>query len=185
MIPPITPPIWPPGIPPGTPPTTPPVDISGGGASSSLIIWTFCGIFVGVRSWPLTRSLWICFTILTGAAAGGGGGGGGGGGATRTVISCCLGSASVKTSGIKTSTPINSSCKMNEIVVVAPRFVLSLPPDSIRLSSNIGFSLQRTLPILRHQTFLLCSQNLLPECKNWTAPPQSAEARQHSLQSIA
>jgi hypothetical protein len=31
---------------------------------------------------------------------------------------------------------------MNEIVVVAPRFVFSRPPDSIRLSSNIGFSVQ-------------------------------------------
>src|SRR5438270_2025559 len=41
IMPPITPPIWPPGTPPGTPPTTPPDAISGGGDSSSLIIWTF------------------------------------------------------------------------------------------------------------------------------------------------
>src|SRR6201997_5823429 len=81
------------------------------------------------------------FTVLTGAAAGGGGGGGGGG-ATRNVISCCLGNASVNISGSKTRTPTNSACKMNEIVVVAPRFVFSRPPDSIRLSSNIGFSVQ-------------------------------------------
>src|SRR5580704_1354642 len=158
IIPPITPPIWPPGIPPGTPPTTPAPAISGGGASSSLIIWTFCGILVGVRSWPFTRSLWICLTTLTGVAAGGGGGGGGGGGATRKVMSCCFGSASVKISGNSTSTPTSSACTMNEIVVVAPRFVFSRPPDSIRLSSNIGFSLQPTLRKLRHHTSALCSQ---------------------------
>src|SRR5215469_11581921 len=185
IIPPITPPIWPPGTPPGTPPTTPPVDISGGGASSSLIIWTFCGIFVGVRSWPFTRSLWICFTILTGAAAGGGGGGGGGGGATKKVISCCLGSASVKISGIRTRTPTNSACRTKETAVVAPRFVFSLPPDSIRLSSNIGFSLQRTLPIVRHHAFLLCSQNLLPDCNILAARAKLLGTRPHSLQSIA
>src|SRR5262249_39925540 len=31
----------------------------------------------------------------------------------------------------------------NETTVVAPRFVFSFPPDSIRLSSNMGFLLQR------------------------------------------
>src|SRR5579883_1790274 len=124
------------------PPTTPPVDISGGGASSSLIICTFCGILVGVRSWPLIRSLCTCLTTFTGAAAGGGGGGGGGGGATRKVINCCLGSASVKMSGSSTSTPTSAACKTNEIVVVLPRLVFSRPPDSIRLSSNIGFSVR-------------------------------------------
>src|SRR5262250_801680 len=87
-------------------------------------------------------SLWICFTTLIGAAAGGGGGGGGGGGATRNVINCCLGNASVKINGSSTSTPTSSACKTNEIVVVAPRLVFSRPPDSIRLSSNIGFSVQ-------------------------------------------
>jgi hypothetical protein len=33
---------------------------------------------------------------------------------------------------------------MNAIVDVLPRAVLSFPPDSIRLSSNISFSLRRT-----------------------------------------
>src|SRR5260370_38137841 len=84
---PMTPPAEPPGMPPGTPPGTPPLPRSGG-ASSSLIICTFCGILVGVRSCQLMTSLWI-FTTLT-AAAGGGAGGGGGGGATREVISCVL-----------------------------------------------------------------------------------------------
>src|ERR671938_577727 len=92
---PITPPIDPPGTPPGTPPTTPVVAATGGGASSSLIICTFLGIFVGVRSSPFTISVWICFTTLTGAAAGGGGGGGGGG-ATSMNIVVPLGKASVK-----------------------------------------------------------------------------------------
>src|ERR1051326_6220878 len=86
MMPPITPPIWPPGTPPGTPPTTP-ATLVDGGASSSLMMATFCGILVGVRSSPLMMSLWT-LTTLIGAAAGGGGGGGGGGGATRKVISC-------------------------------------------------------------------------------------------------
>ena len=94
MIPPITPPNEPPGTPPGTPPITPAVVI-GGGAASSLIIATFSGILVGVRSWPFIISVWTTLTTLTGMAAGGGGGGGGGGGATRKVINCCLGSASV------------------------------------------------------------------------------------------
>src|ERR1051326_5740882 len=80
IMPPITPPICPPGTPPGTPPTTPPVAITGGGASSSLIISTFFGMAVGVRSWLFTMLVWICLITLIGAAAGGGGGGGGGGG---------------------------------------------------------------------------------------------------------
>src|SRR5579864_9039187 len=103
----------------------------------------------------------VCTTLtaLTGAAAGGGGGGGGGGGATRNVISCCLGSASVNISGNSTRTPTSSACKTKEMVVVAPRFVFNRPPDSIRLSSNIGFSVQPTLRILRHRAFRLCSQN--------------------------
>ena len=54
---PITPPMDPPGTPPGTPPTTPVVAIAGGGASSSLIICTFFGILVGVRSSPFTMSV--------------------------------------------------------------------------------------------------------------------------------
>jgi len=83
-------------------------------------------------------SLCTIFTVLTGVAAGGGGGGGGGGGATRKVINCCLGKASVNNSGTRTSTPTRATCKTNESAVVMPRLVLSLPPDSIRLSSNIG-----------------------------------------------
>src|SRR4051812_36210309 len=104
-MPPRTPPIWPPGTPPGTPPTTP-VAIIGGGASSSLIIWTLSGILVGVRNWPLIMSVCTCFTTCTGAAAGGGGGGGGGGGATSSVADNAFGSASVNNNGISTNTPI-------------------------------------------------------------------------------
>jgi hypothetical protein len=37
---------------------------------------------------------------------------------------------------------------MNEKIVQTPLFVLSLPPDSIRLSSNIRFLLQRILTTL-------------------------------------
>src|SRR5258708_14815504 len=103
----------------------------------------------------------MCCRTRTGAAAGGGGGGGGGGGATRNVMSCCFGNASVKISGSRTRTPTSNACNTNEIAVVAPRLVLSLPPDSIRLSSNIGFSLQQTPRILRHQPAHLCSR------KNW------------------
>src|SRR5215470_16999465 len=114
-------------------------------------------------------SLWICLTIFTGAAAGGGGGGGGGGGATRKVISCCLGSASVKMSGSRTSTPTKNACRTNEIVVVLPRFVLSRPPDSIRLSSNIGFSVQPALRTFRHRTSLFCSQARAHSCNGLAA----------------
>ncbi len=134
---PITPPIEPPGTPPGTPPTTPVEAMTGGGASSSLIIWTFLGILVGVRSSPLTISVWMTFTILTGAAAGGGGGGGGGGGATRESVVLLFGKASVKISGISTMTPMIMNWMGNETIDVHPRFVFSLPPDSIRLSSNM------------------------------------------------
>src|SRR6202167_4939046 len=121
MIPPITPPICPPGMPPGTPPTTP-ADITGGGASSSLIIWTFSGILVGVRNWFLIILVCTCFTILTGAAAGGGGGGGGGG-ATRKVINCVLGRASVNSSGISTRTPTRTASSTNDKKVQMPRLV--------------------------------------------------------------
>ena len=37
--------------------------IAGGGASSSLIISTFLGILVGVRSWLFTISVCTCFTM--------------------------------------------------------------------------------------------------------------------------
>src|SRR6202047_3608104 len=138
-MPPITPPICPPADP-GTPPTTPAIEVTGGGASSSLIICTFSGILVGVRSWLLMILVCTCFTILTGAAAGGGGGGGGGG-ATKNVINCVLGRASVNSRGIRTNTPTRMASRTNERNVQTPRFVLSLPPDSIRLSSNISFLL--------------------------------------------
>src|SRR5947207_10225071 len=113
IIPPITPFICPPGTPPGTPPTTP---IFGGGASSSLIISTFFGILVGVRSWLLTMSVSICFTTFT--AAGGGGGGGGGGGAAKNVMVIALGRASVNISGIKIMTPMMTICTINAMVDV-------------------------------------------------------------------
>src|SRR5208282_747556 len=108
------------------------------------------GILVGVRNWPLMTSLCI-FTTLTATAAGGGGGGGGGGGATRKVISCCLGRASVKMSGIRTIRPISAISRIIAKVVVRPRLVFSRPPDSRRLSSNIEFLLRQSLRKLRHR----------------------------------
>src|SRR5882724_3302564 len=168
MMPPITPPMAPPA--PGTPPTTPAIEETGGGASSSLIIWTFSGILVGVRSCPLMMSVWICFTTLTGAAAGGGGGGGGGGGATRKVMSCVFGKASVNNSGSNTSTPISATWKQNEMIVVMPRLVFNLLPDSMRLSSNIEDSPGTTLRILRHRLSPVCSQTRLA---SYTAIQQS------------
>src|ERR1700756_421135 len=84
-------------------------------------------------------SVWMTFTILTGAAAGGGGGGGGGG-ATRNPNCTDLGKASVKINGIRTITPMIMNWIRNETMDVHPRFVFSLPPDSIRLSSNMEFS---------------------------------------------
>src|SRR6266446_5968496 len=95
-----------------------------------------------------------------GVAAAGGGGGGGGGGATRNVINCVLGKASVYRSGMRIRTPSRIICKTNENNVVAPRLVLSLPPDSIRLSSNIRFSPTQTLRTLRHRSCPLCSRLL-------------------------
>src|SRR5690349_90752 len=160
MIPPITPPIWPPGTPPGTPPTTPPIEATGGGASSSLIILISLGIDVGVRSCPLTRSVWTCFTTRTGAAAGGGGGGGGGGGATSIAVNSRVGRASVNSSGRITITAMRMTCRPKENMVVIPRLVFSLPPDSRRLSSNMG-NLRKTGPYvgLRHRVLAICSQN--------------------------
>src|SRR5450432_2306658 len=131
IIPPITPPMLPPGTPPGTPPTTP--DIIGGGASSSLIISTFLGILVGVRSCPFTMSVCTCRTWTTAA---GGGGGGGGGGATSAVFRNILGNASVNNKGSNTMNPMIPNCTRKENIVVAFLLSLSLPPDSIRLSSN-------------------------------------------------
>src|SRR5271170_7608985 len=75
MMPPMTPPNWPPGIPPGTPPTTPAED-NAGGASSSRIICTFCGMRVGVRKRPSDKSLVTRCTTLAAASGAAGGGGG-------------------------------------------------------------------------------------------------------------
>src|SRR5215467_77804 len=88
--------IRPPSTPPTTPPTTP---VLGGGASSSVIIETFLGILLGVRSSPFTISLTRGTVFTTGA--GGGGGGGGGGGATIAAISNRVGRPSVMINGIK------------------------------------------------------------------------------------
>src|SRR2546428_7161853 len=96
-------------------------------------------------------SVRIRMTTITGDATGGGGGCGCGG-ATRNVINCVLGKASVNSSGSNTRTPISATCNTNEKTVVAPRFVLSLPPDSIRLSSNIRLLLHR--PYVRLDTAL-------------------------------
>src|SRR5437867_11456276 len=49
---------------------------------------------------------------------------------------------------MRTKIPMGATCKMKEIVVVNPRLVLSLPPDSIRLSSNIRFLLHRPYVLL-------------------------------------
>src|SRR5919108_5656966 len=105
-------------------------------------------------------SVSILLTTFTGAAAGGGGGGGGGG-ATRNVINCVLGKASVNSSGSNTRTPTSATCNTNEKSVVAPRFVLSLPPDSIRLSSNIRFLLHRPYVLLDTAPSLFAPRNSL------------------------
>src|SRR6478609_3302200 len=132
-------PITPPAEPPGTPPTTPPITPElGGGAASSSIIFTCFGILVGARSEPSTISLTFCTCWICGAA--GGGGGGGGGGATSQVVSCPLGSASVKMRGSSTRKPTKPSCTRVEINPVHFWLVLILPPDSIRLSSNMPIS---------------------------------------------
>src|SRR6476661_589145 len=83
----------------------------------------------------MSVSIFATFT----PAAGGGGGGGGGGGAARNVIVIALGNASVNISGIRIKMPTMTASRMNETNVVLPRLVFSLPPDSIRLSSNICF----------------------------------------------
>src|ERR1700683_3937592 len=101
--------------------------------------------------------------IFTGAAAGGGGGGGGGG-ATRNVINCCFGRASVKIRGIKTIRPINPTSRMIAKVVVLPRLVFNLPPDSRRLSSNINVPPTQSLRELRHRLTPLGSR-IEPTCR--------------------
>src|SRR5580698_6117316 len=81
--------------------------------------------------------------------AAGGGGGGGGGGAVMTMPSnCALGNASVNRSGIRTITPMSAASSKNAKPLVRPRLVFSLPPDSIRLSSNISVLLHRPYLLL-------------------------------------
>ena len=46
----------------------------------------------------------------------------------------------------------------NANVVVLPRLVFSLFPDSIRLSSNIGFSYTGPYALFRHRPLPVCSQ---------------------------
>src|SRR5713226_1018695 len=82
-------------------------------------------------------SVSTCFTTFT--SAGGGGGGGGGGGATKAIMSCAFGNASVNSSGIRTIMPTITACSPKENAAVAGLLVFSLPPDSIKLSSNISF----------------------------------------------
>src|SRR5260370_5479072 len=137
MIPPITPSSCPPGIPPGTPPTTPPVIATGGGASSSLIIWTLDGILLGVRSRPFAILL-VTFTTFAadGVDAAGGGGGGGGGGASRRVTNCCLGSTSVNHNGSKSRRPIRNNCKTNDRRVDHVLLLRCATLESSRVTSN-------------------------------------------------
>src|SRR4029077_4079050 len=137
MIPPITPPIWPPGIPPGTPPTTPPVIATGGGASSSLIIWTLDGIRLGVRSRPFAILL-VNFTTFAadGVDAAGGGGGGGGGGASSRVSNCCFGSTSVNHNGSKIRRPIRNNSKTSDRTVAHVLLLRCAALESSRLASN-------------------------------------------------
>src|SRR5215470_12140347 len=109
----IRPPSTPPADPPGTPPTTPPTTpVLGGGASSSVIIETFLGILLGVRSAPSTISLTRATCSILGA--GGGGGGGGGGGAIMAAINIRVGRPSVIINGIKTATPTTRACTRND-----------------------------------------------------------------------
>src|SRR5581483_2082488 len=154
---PIRPPMTPPAEPPGTPPTTPPTTpVLGAGDSSSLIICIFLGILLGVRSAPSTISLTFCTCWICGAA--GGGGGGGGGGATRNVVNVPLGSASVKINGSKTKKPTRESCTKVETNPVHFWLVLILPPDSIRLSSNMPLLLGELLKLYGHRDRSICSR---------------------------
>src|SRR5260370_6607783 len=141
MIPPITPSNWPPGIPPGTPPTTPPVVATGGGASSSLIIWTFAGILLGVRSRPFSM-LVVTFTTFGagGLEAAAGGGGGGGGGAARRVTNCSFGNTSVNHNGSKSRKAMKKICKANERPVAQVLLLRCPMVESSRLSSNRAMS---------------------------------------------
>ncbi len=158
MMPPMTPPIWPPG----TPPERRPQPRHRGDRRRSFLFLdhlNFLGNLRGGAQLAVDDIGLDLLTTLTGVAAGGGGGGGGGGGATRNVISWFLGRASVNKRD-KTKTPISTAWKINDEAVVHPRLVLSLLPDSIRLSSNIRFSPARTLRTLRHRLSTFCSRYL-------------------------
>src|SRR6202521_3224000 len=58
---------------------------------------------------------------------------------------------------------MSPTCSRNDKMVVPNRLVFSLLPDSMRLSSNIGFSYIRPLRELRHRPHPLCSRSLEPE----------------------
>src|SRR6266487_1346469 len=75
-------------------------------------------------------------------AAGGGGGGGGGGGAetmnARIGFSITSG-CSLMCFAARMTSPMITTCAATEMMVVTPRpFVLSLPADSMRTSSNMS-----------------------------------------------
>src|SRR5258708_32181549 len=55
---------------------------------------------------------------------------------------------------------MSPTCSRNDRMVVLHRLVLSLLPDSIKLSSNMGFSYTKTLRQLRHRHHPLCSLSL-------------------------
>src|SRR5262249_40832027 len=123
------------------PPTTPAVVASGGGASSSLITWTFAGILVGVRSCPFAMLL-ATFSTFGGDGwdTAGGGGGGGGGGGSRKRSNCCFGSTSVNHNGSKSRKPSRSNCRTNERSVARVLLVRCPTPEPSRLSSNRALS---------------------------------------------
>src|SRR5258707_6771171 len=53
---------------------------------------------------------------------------------------------------------MSPTCSKKDKMVVPNRLVFSLLPDSMRLSSNIGFSYIRPLRELRHRPHPLCSR---------------------------
>src|SRR5437660_11192975 len=66
---------------------------------------------------------------------------------------------------------MSPTCSRKDKVVVPNRFVVSLLPDSMRLSSNIGFSYIRPLRELRHRPRPLCSRSLEPCLCELPPPP--------------
>src|SRR5580704_16533932 len=71
---------------------------------------------------------------------------------------------------------MSPTCSKNDRIVVLNRLVLSLFPDSIRLSSNIGFSYQ-TVREFRHRPRPLCSRSmmLLGPFSSATIPPRQVQ----------